>query len=113
MHGIFKCVNELESQMVTAICEYLAARHDFFWRQNTAPAIQKSTEGWAFRRMPKHAMRGVSDIILVHTGRPYFLEVKRQGTYQSTEQRNFRSKPLAQGAPRGRPQRRRRASSWA
>lgn len=27
------------------------------------------------------------DIILVHAGRPYFLEVKRPGTYQSREQK--------------------------
>ena len=39
--------------------------------------------------MPKHAMRGVSDIILVHVGRPYFLEVKRERTCQSPEQKRF------------------------
>jgi hypothetical protein len=35
--------------------------------------------------MPKYAMRLVADIIVVHVGRPYFLEVKRPGTYQSPE----------------------------
>ena len=43
-------------------------------------------------------MRGVPDIILVHTGRPYFLEVKRKGTYQSPEQRGFQKQAEAAAA---------------
>jgi hypothetical protein len=39
--------------------------------------------------MPKHAIRGVSDIVPVHVGRPYFLQVKRERTYQSPEQKEF------------------------
>jgi hypothetical protein len=89
---------ERESDIVSSICEYLAARHHFYWRQNTAPAVQKSPDGWQFRRMPKHAMRGVSDIILVHVGRPYFLEVKRKGTYQSPEQKEFEKRAQQAGA---------------
>jgi hypothetical protein len=91
-------VKEAESQIVSAICDYLAAKRYFFWRQNTAPAIQKSADGWAFRRMPKHAKRGVSDIILVHVGQPYFLEVKRRGTYQSPEQKAFQAEAEKAGA---------------
>ncbi len=48
--------------------------------------------------MPKYAMRGVSDIILVHTGPPYFLEVKREGTYQSPEQKAFQQQAEKAGA---------------
>lgn len=41
-------------------------------------------------------MRGVPDIILVHVGRPYFLEVKRPKSYQSPEQKEFQR--MAEGA---------------
>lgn len=86
----------LEKDIQSAICDYLALRKHFFWRQNTAPAFDwKSNQ---FRRMPKHALRGVPDIILVHTGRPYFLEVKRPGTYQSTDQREFQKRAEDAGA---------------
>jgi hypothetical protein len=48
--------------------------------------------------MPKYAMRGVPDIIVVHVGRPYFLEVKRPKSYQSPEQRAFQKLAEAAGA---------------
>jgi hypothetical protein len=47
--------------------------------------------------MPKYAMRGVPDIIPVHVSRPYFLEVKRTGTYQSPEQKEFQRQAEAAG----------------
>jgi hypothetical protein len=59
-------VKERESDIVSAICDYLAARHHFYWRQNIAPTFD-STKG-VFRRMPKHALRGVPDIILIKNG---------------------------------------------
>lgn len=49
-------------------------------------------------KLPKHAMRGVPDIIVVHIGRPYFLEVKRPKTYQSPEQKAFQQQAEAAGA---------------
>jgi hypothetical protein len=70
-----------ESDIQSSICGYQTFRKHFFWRQNAAPSIQKGPDGWAFRKMPKYAMRGVSDIIVVHLGRPYFLEVKPVGAY--------------------------------
>jgi hypothetical protein len=86
----------LESEIQSAICDYLAAKRHFFWRQNTAPSFDwKSNQ---FRRMPKHALKGVPDIILVHVGRPYFLEVKRPKTYQSPEQKLFQQNAEAAGA---------------
>jgi hypothetical protein len=91
-------VKETESQIVTAICECLAVKRHFFWRQNTTPTVQKTGDHWQFRRMPKHAKRGVADIILVHVGRPYFLEVKRKGTYQSPEQKEFQEQAEKAGA---------------
>ena len=88
----------LEKDIQSAICDYLSARRHFFWRQNTAPTIQKQGDQWAFRRMPKYSMRGVADIILVHTGRPYFLEVKRPNTAQSPDQRAFQEQAEKAGA---------------
>jgi hypothetical protein len=88
----------LEKDIQSTICDYLAARRYFFWRQNTSPTVQKSADGWQFRRMAKHAMRGVPDIILVHVGKPYFLEVKRPGTKQSPDQIEFQRRAEAAGA---------------
>ena len=51
-----------------------------------------------FRCMPKYAMRGVPDIIVVHVGRLCFLEVKRPGTYQSVEQKEFQKQAKDAGA---------------
>ncbi len=90
-------MKETESQIVSAICDYLAARRVFFWRQNTTPAIQKSADGWAFRRMPKHSLRGVPDIIVVKQGQFIGLEVKRKGTYQSPEQKEFEHRVTVAG----------------
>jgi hypothetical protein len=50
------------------------------------------------RRLPKHTPRGVADIIVVHVGRPYFLEVKRPGSYQSPEQNQFQTRAEKTGA---------------
>jgi hypothetical protein len=48
--------------------------------------------------MLKYAILGVPDIIVVHVGRPYFLEVKRPGYHQSPEQKAFQQRAEAAGA---------------
>jgi hypothetical protein len=48
--------------------------------------------------MPKYAIRGVPDIIVVHVGRPYFLEVKRPRAYQSPDQKLFQQRAETAGA---------------
>ena len=40
----------------------------------------------------------LTDIIVVHVGRPYFLEVKRVGSYQSADQNEFQRGAEAAGA---------------
>jgi hypothetical protein len=40
-------------------------------------------------RRPSDTPRGIADIIVIHVGRPCFLEVKRPGTYQLVEQKAF------------------------
>ncbi len=90
-------MKEKESGIQSAICDYLAYRNVFFWRQNTAPTISKGKDGWAFRRMPKHSRRGVPDIIVVKQGQFIGLEVKRPGTSQSPEQKAFQADLEAAG----------------
>lgn len=73
-----------------AVCDYLALRKHLFWRQNTAPAVQKSEDGWKFRSMPKHSLRGVPDIIVIDkTGHFVGLEVKRAKGKLSPDQLEF------------------------
>ena len=64
----FPSSNQRESQIQSAVCDYLAYRRLFFWRQNNAPAVNKRDGAWSFRRMPKHSRRGVPDIIVVKDG---------------------------------------------
>jgi hypothetical protein len=52
----------------------------------------------AFRAMPKYTPKGIADIIVVHVGRPYFLEVKRPGAYQSADQKAFQESVERAGA---------------
>jgi hypothetical protein len=85
-----------ESQIQAAICDYLAARRHFFFRSNNIPVFDKSRG--AFRALPKHTPRGIADIIVVHVGRPYFLEVKRPSTYQQPEQKEFQKAAETAGA---------------
>jgi hypothetical protein len=92
-------VKESESDIVRSICDYLALRKHLFWRQNTAPAVQKSAEGWRFRRMPLYALKGVPDIIVIKPPHGQFvgLEVKRQEGRLSPEQKEFEAACQAQG----------------
>ena len=79
-------VDILEKDRQLQICEYLALRKHFFWRQNTAPTIQKTGDKFSFRRMPKYSMTGVPDILVIFKGNVYGLEVKREKTKQSEGQ---------------------------
>lgn len=78
-------MREKETDIVRAICDYLALRKHFFWRQNTAPLYREGR----FFSMPKYAMRGVPDIIVIKDGRFIGLEVKRKGAKQSVWQKQF------------------------
>ncbi len=76
-----------ETDIQNAICEYLAAKRVFFWRQNVVPIYNSKTE--KFRAMPKYSLTGVSDIIALKKGVPYFIEVKRPKGVQSNNQKVF------------------------
>jgi hypothetical protein len=67
----------LEKDIQSSICQYLDFRKHFWWRNNSGAF---KTEHGAFVRF---GTIGSPDLIVVHVGRPYFLEVKRPGTYLS------------------------------
>lgn len=85
---------ELESGIQTAICEYLARKKHFFWRQNTAPLFR---DGRYFA-MPKYSIKGVPDIIVIKDGYFIGLEVKRAKTKQSPDQKEFERRCKESGA---------------
>ena len=90
-------MKELESDIVRAICDYLELRPGIlFWRQNVAPAFDWKSN--SFRRMPKHALKGVPDIIVIKAGQFIGLEVKREKGTLSLDQVAFRLRAEAAGA---------------
>jgi hypothetical protein len=92
-------VNELEANIQSGICEYLEMRRHFFTRINNIPAFNEMSMAplkcVGCRSTPR---KGMSDILVVHVGRPYFLEVKRPKTYQSPEQKAFQAEVAKAGA---------------
>lgn len=76
-------VKETDIQM--AICDYLALKKHFFWRQNSVPVFSEGR----FRAMSKYAKNGVPDIIVVKDGWFIGLEVKTQQGRISSAQEAF------------------------
>ncbi len=89
-------MTETESQIQSAICDYLAIKKYIFWRSNNIPPYDPKKK--AFRRMPKYCVNGVSDIILLLDGKVWFLEVKRKNTKQSPNQKEFEAMVRRGGA---------------
>lgn len=87
----------LEKDIQLAVCDYLSLKRHFFWRQNTAPVFDK--QRGVFRSMPKYALKGVPDIIVVtEGGYIVFLEIKRPGGKLSEGQVTFRDRCKEKGA---------------
>jgi hypothetical protein len=81
------------------ILDYLAYHRHFFRRLNNIPAFNPNGDSTIhMRRLTKGASAGTTNIIVVHVGRPYFLEVKRFGAYQSAEQKAFQKRAEGAGA---------------
>ena len=76
-----------ENSIQSAICEYLTMRRYFFWRQNSVGAYDPIKQ--TFRSLPKYAMRGVPDIIIIHNGQFIGIEVKSKAGKQSQAQIDF------------------------
>lgn len=87
-------VKELEKDIQNAICEYLSYKHYFFWRQNNLSVFN----GKEFRALPKYAMKGIPDIILIKPkGIVMFLEVKTSKGKLSDGQLQFQKKCILTG----------------
>lgn len=86
---------ETESDIVRAICDYLALRRHFFWRQNTAPLFREGR----FFSMPKYAMKGVPDVIMIDdTGHFVGIECKTKKGKLSPDQLAFQALCKKNGA---------------
>ena len=86
----------LESEIQSAICDYLALRKHFFYRTNNSPIFDTNLN--VFRAMPKYTPKGISEMFVLYGVRPYFLEVKRPGSYQTPEQQEFQMRAEFAGA---------------
>lgn len=75
-----------ESDIIAAIGDYLAYKGHFFWRQNTNPIFREGH----FVKMPKYAIRGVPDFILIRLSGIFCgIEVKAEKGRQSPDQKEF------------------------
>lgn len=85
-----------EGEIVAAICDYLALKKRFFYRNNNTPIYDAQRQ--RFRAMPKYTMRGIPDIVCVKDGRYVGIEVKTDKGALSEHQHEFgRSLMLAGG----------------
>lgn len=76
-----------ESEAQRAICDYLALKGYFFWRNNNVPIFDPTRK--TFRAMPKYTMKGIPDIIIIKDSKFIGLEVKSDTGKLSPEQRKF------------------------
>lgn len=88
--------HERESDIVTAICDYLAYRGHFFWRSNNVPVYDR-TRG-TYRALPKHTMKGLPDITVVKDGRYIGIEVKTKKGILSEDQAELDRQLIKHGA---------------
>ena len=89
-------MKETESQIVSAICDYLALRKLLFWRNNNTPIFDPTRQ--VFRAMPKHTMKGLPDIIVIKDGKFIGLEVKTDTGRLSADQVEFGRRAKDAGA---------------
>lgn len=92
-----------ESDIQSAICEYLEMKRRCFFRLNNIPAVYSTGGKMRFRKLPKFTPRGLPDFVVIVAGTFYGLEVKRPKTedspktYQSKDQKSFQSQVEAHG----------------
>jgi len=83
-------LKETETQIQKSICDYLAYKGYFFWRQNNTPIFDPGKNG-GFRSMPKYARKGTPDIFILVPGKVIFMEVKSSTGVLSAEQKELQS----------------------
>lgn len=71
-----------ESAIARSCCDYLSARGYFFWRNNNIAAPG--------RAMPKYALKGAPDIMLILGGTFYGIECKRPRGTDDQREKNGR-----------------------
>ncbi len=77
-----------ESDIQNSILDYLHYRKIFCWRNNSVGVYDAKNK--SFRRLPKYAINGVSDILgILPDGRFLGIEVKKKGSYPSLAQKDF------------------------
>lgn len=82
-----------ESEIQSAVCEYLQLKRHFFWRNNTMGVQRTGLNGRMFWTNNKYSMKGVPDIIVLTSGGyAVFLEIKRPSGRLSPEQEIFKKK---------------------
>ena len=88
---------ELEKDIQLSVCEYLTLKKHFFWRANNIPVFDK--KAGFYRPMPKYAMQGVPDIIIIGDGGfVIFLEIKSSVGKLSKSQKEFQRRCKEVGA---------------
>lgn len=79
----------LEKDIQEVVCQYLSLKKHFFWRNNNVPIFDVTKK--TFRSMPKFAMKGVPDVIVLVDGGFFVgLEIKRPGKKLSPDQVEFK-----------------------
>ena len=76
-----------EQDIQNTICDYLAYKNYFFWRNNTVGVYDPVNK--TYRNPPKYSMNGVSDLILCEEGVTHFIEVKSETGRQTDSQSEF------------------------
>ena len=85
---------KLEKDIQREICDWLAIRGIFFWRQNTIPVFEKGH----FRALPKYTPRGLPDILILSSGKFLGLEVKVPDYWKYTaDQKAIKEKFITNG----------------
>jgi len=84
-----------EGEIVNAVCEYLALKKRFFYRNNNTPIFDRGKG--IFRAMPKYSRHGAPDIIVVKDGKYIGIEVKTDSGKLSEHQLTFGRELMAAG----------------
>lgn len=71
--SFLKPYEETETEIQTSICKYLnCVQGIYYWRQNTQGTYDPRNGRWRKSKSP-----GVSDLLLIHKGKLYCFEIKR------------------------------------
>lgn len=89
-----------ENDLQNAVCEYLELKKYFFWRQNTAPTVQRGDNGqMVFRRMSRYSKNGIPDVHVLTNKGVIYLEIKSPKGVLSVEQREFQKECIRLSIP--------------